>query len=101
MLYDWIKELSFAEPLMFGLLGLLLLLAWWYSMNHDSQQPTFTVSSAHSFTASSWKNRFRHLPFILRLLALACIITALARPQKEVMSNVRKVKALILYYAWM
>ena len=32
---------------------------------------------------SSWKNRFRHLPFILRLLALSCLILALARPQKR------------------
>ena len=30
---------------------------------------------------STWKNIFRHAPFILRLLAIACIIVALARPQ--------------------
>ncbi len=29
----------------------------------------------------SWKTTFRHLPFILRLLAISCIIVALARPQ--------------------
>ena len=29
----------------------------------------------------SWKNTFQNVPFILRLLALCCIIMALARPQ--------------------
>lgn len=83
MLYDWIRQLHFVYPLMFGLLPLLLLAAWWHFSNYDQSQPVVTVSTTHAFTASSWKNRFHHLPFILRLLALACIITALARPQKR------------------
>ena len=32
-------------------------------------------------TIRSWKNTFRHAPFVLRLLAISCIILALARPQ--------------------
>jgi Ca-activated chloride channel family protein len=31
--------------------------------------------------SKSWKNYFQQFPFILRMLALACIIIALARPQ--------------------
>ena len=31
----------------------------------------------------SWKNTFQNIPFILRLLALSCIIIALARPQTK------------------
>lgn len=83
MLYDWIKHMDFAYPYSFGLFALLPLLIWWYIKKQDKQQATFTVSSAHAFNVSSWKNRFRHLPFILRLLAISCLIVALARPQKR------------------
>lgn len=83
MLYDYIKDMDFAQPLMFGLFGLLLLLIWWYTENNNKQQATIKVSTAYAFTVSSWKNKFRHLPFIFRLLALSCLIVALARPQKR------------------
>ena len=75
--------MDFAYPLAFGLFLLLPLLTWWYVKKLNKQQATFRVSTAHAFTVSSWKNRFRHLPFVLRLLALSCLIIALARPQKR------------------
>lgn len=83
MLYNFIKNMDFAYPIMFGLFALLPLLTWWYIRKNNEQQGTFRVSTAHAFTISSWKNRFRHLPFVLRLLALSCLIIALARPQKR------------------
>lgn len=83
MIYDWIKNMDFAFPYAFGLFALLPLLAWWYIKKNTAQQTSLTVSSTQSFTVKSWKNRFRHLPFILRLLALSCLIVALARPQKR------------------
>lgn len=83
MLYEWIKHMDFAYPQLFGLFVLLPLLVWWYVRKYSSNQPTFRVSTIHSFSVSSWKSRFRHLPFVLRLLALSCLIVALARPQKR------------------
>ena len=83
MLYNWLKHTNFAYPLAFGLFALLPLLVWWYFKKNNNQQATVKVSSVNAFTVSSWKNRFRHLPFILRLLALTCLIVALARPQKR------------------
>jgi Ca-activated chloride channel family protein len=82
MLYNWLKHTQFAYPLVFGLFALLPLLIWWYLSKHNKQQATVRVSSVHAFTVSSWKNRFRYLPFALRLLALSCLVVALARPQK-------------------
>ena len=82
MLYNYIKNMDFAYPFAFGLFALLPLLIWWYVKKYNSSQPTIKVSTAQAFTVSSWKNRFRHLPFILRLLTLSCLIVALARPQK-------------------
>lgn len=83
MLYDWIKNMDFAYPYLFGLFALLPLLIWWYAKKNSRQQATVTVSTGHAFTVSSWKTRLRHFPFILRLLALSCLIVALARPQKR------------------
>lgn len=83
MLYDWINDMDFAYPLAFGLFPLLPILIYWYYERNSKQQAAIQVSTTHSFTVKSWKNRFRHLPFILRILALACIIVALARPQKR------------------
>lgn len=83
MLYNWIKTLDFAYPYAFVLLALLPLLAWWYIKKNSNQKATVIVSTSQAFTVSTWKNRFRHLPFILRLLTLSCIIIALARPQKR------------------
>jgi Ca-activated chloride channel family protein len=83
MLYNYIKNMDFAYPLVFGLFALLPLVIWWYIKRYSRNQPTIKVSTTHAFTVSSWKNRFRHLPFIFRLLALSCLIFALARPQKR------------------
>jgi Ca-activated chloride channel family protein len=83
MLYDWIKNMDFAYPIAFGLFALLPLLVWWYIKKHNKNQSTIIVSSAHPFTVSTWKNRFLHLPFVLRLLALIALIIALARPQQR------------------
>jgi Ca-activated chloride channel family protein len=83
MLYDWLKEIDFAQPLVFAQFIWLPVLVWWYIKRYNRYQATIKVSTTHAFTVSSAKNRFRHLVFILRLLALGCLILALARPQKR------------------
>jgi Ca-activated chloride channel homolog len=83
MLYKWLTDIDFAYPFLLGLFILLPVLIWWYIKKYNLRQATFKVSSAYAFTVSSWKNKFRHFPFILRLLAISCLILALARPQKR------------------
>ncbi len=83
MLYDWIRQVEFANPYLFGLFALLPLLIYWYVKKNSRQQAAITVSTTHAFTSASWKNRIRHLPFVLRLLAISCLVVALARPQKR------------------
>lgn len=83
MLYDWIKYLQFSYPFVFGLFLLLPVLIVWYYKKHNRQQADIMVSTAHAFTVKTWKNRFIHLPFVLRLLALSALILALARPQNK------------------
>jgi len=55
---------------------------YWYVNRYNRQQATLKVSSfAVIRKSSSWKNVFRHAPFVIRLLAVSCIIIAIARPQ--------------------
>ncbi|MFI5132721.1 MAG: VWA domain-containing protein [Chitinophagales bacterium] len=83
MIKDWLKNIEFAYPVIFGLFAVLPLLIIWYIKKYNLSQAFFKVSSVHAFSVTSWKNRLRHLPFIIRLLGLSCIIIALARPQKR------------------
>jgi len=83
MLYDWFKHIEFAYPKMLTLFAFLPALLWWYLKKYNSRQGALKVSTTHSFTVRSFKNVLRHIPFVLRLLALGCIIMALARPQRH------------------
>lgn len=84
MFFSYLNNISFAAP-QFFLLGLLLpVMIVWYAKKNAVSQAGLKVSSAKSFAGlSSWKSSIRHLPFLLRLLSIACIITALARPQTK------------------
>src|SRR5262245_48214339 len=83
MLYDWFKQVEFAQPLVFAQFAWIPVLIYWYTKKYNRKQATLKVSSTHAFTASSGKTGLRHLPFIFRLLAISCLILALARPQKR------------------
>ena len=84
MFFDYLNNISCAAP-QFFLLGLLLpIMIVWYVKKNAGSQAGIKVSSAKSFAGlSSWKTMLRHLPFLLRLLSIAFIIAALARPQTK------------------
>ncbi len=90
MLYDWFKHIDFAYPKMLSLFAFIPALTWWYVKKYNSRQGALKVSTTHSFTASSFKIFLRHIPFVLRLMALSCIILALARPQRHTDEQLRK-----------
>lgn len=81
MLYDWFRHMNFAYPENFLLFGIIPLMIWWYVKKFDSRQPAIRVSSTGPFKEKTFKNYTRHLPFVLRILAVSALIIALARPQ--------------------
>jgi Ca-activated chloride channel family protein len=82
VLYNWFQNIEFAYPWLLLLLILIPLLTAWYIANYSRRQGAVTISSIRQFPAQrTWKIILRHLPFVCRLLALGCIIVALARPQ--------------------
>lgn len=74
----------FANPTYLYLLLLLIPLIGWYIYKLRKSQASLQVSSSEAFDlpqASSWKVYLRHLPFVLRMAAIALLIIVLARPQ--------------------
>ena len=64
---------------------LLLLIPYivWYIMKRRNNEATLQISDArvYAHTPKSYKNYLLHVPFMLRIIALALIIVVLARPQ--------------------
>lgn len=82
MLYTWFQHITFAWPWVFGGFALLPLMLFWYLYKQRKQQAAFSVSSSSQFAyTGSWKSGLRHSLLVLRLLAISCLLIALARPQ--------------------
>ena len=77
-----LEGVSFLNPLFFWLLLLIPLAIVWYVLKHKNQTAELKLSSLKGFSANqSILPKLKHLLFFGRLLALALIITALARPR--------------------
>ena len=84
MFSHYFNSISFAAPQVLWLFLLLPAMAFWYIKKNNSRQAAIKVSSLKKFTGiTSWKNIFRHTPFVFRILGMAFIIAALARPQTK------------------
>ncbi|MEO6329982.1 MAG: VWA domain-containing protein [Ginsengibacter sp.] len=82
MIFEFFQDITFSEPGFFYLLALLPLLIVWKIFKGKQQRASLPISSTAGLeNISSWKNALQNIPFVLRLLALTCIILALARPQ--------------------
>jgi Ca-activated chloride channel family protein len=81
MLYNWFQHMEFKNTWVLPLLLVVPVIAWYYYRTPSWRKSSFVVTAADAFTIRTAKNRLIHLPFWLRLLAIACLILALARPQ--------------------
>jgi Ca-activated chloride channel family protein len=81
MLYDWFQHIEFKNFWVLPFLLSLPVLAWYYYRTASWRKSALKVTTAHAFTIRTAKNSLIHLPFWLRLLAIGCLILALARPQ--------------------
>lgn len=77
------KGIEFAQPLFFWLLVIIPVMIAWYIWREQKLQGSLSVSAVKGFSVSA-KNilpTMRHLGIVLRSLAVAALIVALARPQ--------------------
>ena len=75
--------MTFAHPAYFLLLLLLVPYIVWYILRGRRSEPAMRVSSTRMYVAMprSYKVYLRHVPFVLRMIALALLVVVLARPQ--------------------
>lgn len=83
MIYDWLKNIVFVWPENFILMGLVPLLIWRYVKYGQWMAGAIMTSTVERDMPQTFKTKMRHLPFILRMIAIVCTITALARPQHQ------------------
>lgn len=82
------KNITFAHPEFFWLFLVVPIAVAWYFWKKKQQAPTLKISSVKGFkTASSVLPKLKPVLFVLRMLALAALITALARPQSTDVTN--------------
>ncbi|WP_299223089.1 VWA domain-containing protein [uncultured Psychroserpens sp.] len=85
------EGIEFLNKELFWLLVLLPLAILWYVFKHKRQTAELKISSLNGFKVTrSWLVKLRPLLFALRLLALALLITALARPRTVDVSSKTK-----------
>lgn len=75
--------MTFANPEYFYLLLFLPLMIYWYWKKQEQQIVELQVSTIKVFQTvpRSWRQRFRHLLFLFRVLTIVFLTVALARPQ--------------------
>ncbi|XLS29041.1 vWA domain-containing protein [Flavobacteriaceae bacterium M23B6Z8] len=95
------EGIQFANPQFFWLLLLLPVAAVWYFFKQNQVNASVKISSIKGFKISnSLLPKLKPLLFVLRLLALTALITAMARPQiKEVSSKVKTTKGIDIVMA--
>ena len=85
------EGIDFLNKQWFWLFLLLPLAIIWYVFKHKKQSAELSISSLKGFKlTNSWLPKFKHVLFVLRLLALALLITAIARPQTVDVSSKTK-----------
>ncbi|WP_373516899.1 VWA domain-containing protein [Pricia sp.] len=82
-----LENITFANPEFFWLLLLLPLAVLWYFYKRREQVASLKMPTIKGFSGSGFLPRLKPFLFVLRLLALTAIITAMARPQTEDIST--------------
>ncbi len=78
-------DITFANPELLLLLLVIPGLVVWYYYRLQAKESDVRFSTLQPFAMVKYsaKERLRHVPFILRMIALALVIIALARPQSS------------------
>jgi len=77
-----LEGIEFLNKPFFWLLTLLPVAILWYILKHKKQTAELKISSLKGFKVTkSWLPKLKHILFAIRLIALAFLITALARPR--------------------
>ena len=84
-MFDYFKDISFANPEFFWIFLIIPILLAWYIWKNKTQEAELQMSSFDGFSGikKTFKKPFRHILFVLRMLVISLLIVALARPQSS------------------
>ncbi len=79
------NNITFAYPWMLWGLAIVPVMVWWWVWKYRKQEAALQHSDLAFFAGikKSLRQRLRWLPYALRVLAVAAVVVALARPQSE------------------
>ncbi len=82
---NYYNDIQFAEKQWFWLFAIIPMMLAWYLYKLKTYEGELNYSSFNLFTGikSSLKAKFRHVLFLLRIVALSFLILAIARPQSR------------------
>ncbi len=84
MLNEWWQHIEFAYPWILGLLLLIPVLIFEYQRRQSVKNAALTVTTTHFIqNTKSVKTLLIHLPFIVRIMAIICLIVAMAMPRMK------------------
>src|SRR3954447_25039365 len=82
MLNEWLRHIEFTYFWVLGLLFLVPILIFEYARRNKRAQASMLITTTHFIEETkSVKTSLIHLPFVLRCLALVCLIVAMAMPR--------------------
>ena len=81
MFFDYFTNIEFAQPYFFALFLLIPILIFWYAKTNNRRSASIQISTTTAKGLGTWKVSFRHVPFICRIICIAILIAALAKPQ--------------------
>lgn len=93
--------IQFVHPGYFFLLLLLIPLILWHFLLQDKHEPTMKVASTAGIVRAprTWRTALRHVPFFLRLVALAMVVVVMARPQTSEPMSEKEVEGIDIMLA--
>ncbi len=95
-----LSKFEFANPEFLWLLVLIPILAIWYFFTRKKDVASITFSNTKSFSNGSVLSKLKPLLYVLRMLAIASLIIALARPRnKEVTTKTKSNKGIDIVMA--
>ena len=79
------SNITFAYPWVLAGLAIVPVMVWWWAWKYRKQEAALQHSDITFFAGvkKSLRQRLRWLPYALRVVAVAAIVVALARPQSE------------------
>lgn len=83
MILRYFEHIEFAYPQLFWLLLLIPVCIFWYVRTQLSSKASVPVSTLNAGKLTSLRSNLIHFPMVLRMLMLAGVIMALARPQHK------------------